>query len=61
MGYLIFEQVGDWARHQVDDGSPYCESCMTKMLKIGTGEGERWYCPNEMCLDDERYEVEEEE
>lgn len=58
MSYLTREQVGDWATSQTDEDALYCEDCLTKLAKTDDG---KFYCPNEMCLNFEEYEVKEEE
>ena len=53
MGYLTLDQLRDWVADQEED-SLYCEFCLHQLSQLGDG---KWYCPNEMCLNDEQYEL----
>jgi len=57
---MTFEQVKDWASNLEDNGSPFCEECLTRMVRAST-EGSGWKCPNSMCKDDQAYPEGEEE
>lgn len=56
---ITFDQVKDWAEHQEDDGAPYCGACLAKMA-LTAGKEKKYYCPNEMCLNDRRYPIDPE-
>lgn len=57
MDYLTADQVRDWAQDQPNEAY-YCEYCLTQLVQ--TDEG-LWYCPNEMCLNEEQATIDEEE
>lgn len=58
MSYLTAEQVRDWAAHQPEDGY-WCEDCLSRLVQ--NPESGKYYCPNEMCLNQEEYDIKEEE
>ena len=53
MDYMTTDQIRDWASDQPDDAL-YCIHCLTRL--VPTDEG-LWYCPNEMCANDEQGEI----
>ncbi len=57
MDYLTTNQLKDWADNQ-EEGRFFCEHCLTRLVQ--TDEG-LYYCPNEMCLNDEQGEIEPDE
>lgn len=57
MEYLTTEEVRGWVNSQIDDAY-YCEDCLTRLVQ--TDEG-KWYCPNEMCLQDDEITITEED
>jgi hypothetical protein len=54
--YLTQEQVKTWAESQTYGVTIYCPNCLTPLkccpqMKIK----DYYYCPNTMCLNEERY------
>lgn len=45
-----------WFNDQLDDAK-FCDSCWHELEVGNDGEGKFLYCPNEICLDEERYYV----
>ena len=37
------------------DDTPLCPECKAELERVWGGEGKELYCPNEMCLNEERY------
>ena len=52
MGYLIKTEAEERLRF-APEGAKFCPDCLTQLREAEDDEGHHFYCPNEMCLNDE--------
>jgi hypothetical protein len=52
--WLTKQEVEERFRFDPED-SKYCPECLTK-LRLSL-EGEQYYCPNELCLNHDQYDL----
>jgi len=50
MEYLTHAEVMDWLHSESED-TIFCPYCLTALAQTDDGF---WYCPNDMCLNDEQ-------
>jgi len=55
MDYLTKQDIIDFVE-TLDEGV-YCPNCLTHLKPIDTDNGKRWYCPNEMCLNEDEIDL----